>query len=85
MAVCEVCGNTYARALLISVEGRSGQRAYDSFECAIAGMAPHCAHCETPVIGHGIQDGETVYCCAHCAHADGAAAARDNVRKETPA
>lgn len=67
MAKCDVCGNAYDNPLLISVEGRSGRGVYDSFECAIAGMAPRCAACGTPIIGHGSQSNGQVYCCAACA------------------
>jgi hypothetical protein len=69
MAICKVCGNDYANAFEII---RGGQRAtYDSFECAIHDLAPTCAHCQCRVIGHGIEAGTQVYCCAHCARKAG--------------
>ncbi len=71
MATCDVCGNEYRQALLISVEGRPGRGVYDSFECAIAGHAPRCGHCGCTVIGHGVQEGDTVFCCANCARRAG--------------
>jgi hypothetical protein len=69
MAICKVCGNDYANAFEII---RGDQRAtYDSFECAIHDLAPTCAHCQCRVIGHGIEAGTKVYCCAHCARKAG--------------
>lgn len=65
MAKCDVCGNDYDRAFTVTQGERSGT--FDSFECAIHAMAPRCAHCGCAVIGHGMQKGETIYCCAHCA------------------
>ena len=69
MARCQVCGNDYARPLTIRVEERTG--IFDSFECAIQAMAPTCAHCKCKVIGHGVEAGGAIFCCASCArHAD---------------
>lgn len=72
MAVCEVCGNDYAQAIEIIAAG--GKRhVFDSFECAIHRLAPTCSHCQCKVIGHGVEAGGRIYCCAHCAgHAEGA-------------
>jgi cytochrome P450 len=44
---------------------------FDSFECAIHAMAPRCAHCDCRVVGHGIEAGNKIYCCAHCAKHEG--------------
>ena len=44
---------------------------YDSFECAVQGMAPVCAHCSCRILGHGVEVDSTIYCCAHCARAAG--------------
>lgn len=72
MARCDVCGNDYDGAFAVQQGDRSGT--FDSFECAIHAMAPRCAHCEVPIIGHGVQKDDTIYCCAHCAgHAGGLA------------
>jgi len=65
MARCEVCGNEYDKAFTITMDGRD--RIFDSFECAIHALAPSCAHCGCRVIGHGVEQGGTVYCCANCA------------------
>jgi hypothetical protein len=66
MATCGVCGNDYAGAFRL-IEADGTESTFDSFECAIHRVAPRCAHCGCPVIGHGEDvDGRT-YCCAHCA------------------
>ena len=75
MAICEVCGNDYDSPIEIS--GPGGPRIFDSFECAIHALAPTCAHCGIRVLGHGVQEGGRVYCCAHCARAEGATEVRD--------
>lgn len=62
---CDVCGNDYSNAFQISQGGRT--RTFDSFECAIHDMAPRCAHCACAVIGHGVEAGGKIYCCANCA------------------
>lgn len=76
MARCDVCGNEYEGAFTVSMRGRT--RTFDSFECAIHDLAPRCVHCECRVIGHGIQAGGAVYCCAHCARQGGVTNVRDN-------
>ena len=77
MAQCEVCGNEYDKAFQV-VRGDE-TRTFDSFECAIHAMAPTCDHCGCRVIGHGIEAGGSVYCCAHCAQKEGVEGARDRV------
>jgi len=62
---CEVCGNDYEKSFTVSLGGET--HTFDSFECAIQGLAPVCEHCGCRVIGHGVEDGEKIYCCAHCA------------------
>jgi hypothetical protein len=69
MAVCDVCGNDYDKPMEITKGGQSGT--FDSFECAIHALAPSCAHCGCKVVGHGIEAGDAVYCCAHCAREAG--------------
>lgn len=76
MATCKVCGNDYDHAFEIVRNGSS--TTYDCFECAIHDVAPTCAHCQCKVIGHGVAVGEIVYCCAHCAQAQGASGVMDN-------
>ena len=82
MAKCEVCGNDYARSFEVVVNGK--RHNFDSFECAIHALAPKCAHCNCRIIGHGIEAGNTFYCCAHCAHMNGVENVRDNAAHATP-
>ena len=65
MAICETCGNDYDKAFQVTRAGKT--MTFDSFECAIAAMAPRCAHCDCRVIGHGVEAGDQIFCCAHCA------------------
>lgn len=66
MATCDVCGNDYDKAFSMTMaDGRKGT--FDSFECAIQALAPSCAHCHCRIIGHGVEDAGTMYCCVHCA------------------
>ena len=76
MATCDVCGNDYADAMTIEKGGES--RVFDSFECAIHALAPTCARCGVRIVGHGIRDGETMYCCAHCARESGVQGVADS-------
>ena len=69
MAKCATCGNEYDRSFEI-VSG-SQRLSFDSFECAIHAMAPRCAHCECRIVGHGVEAGGEIYCCAHCARHGG--------------
>jgi hypothetical protein len=78
MAQCEVCGNDYDKAMSISVAGGT-PHTYDSFECAMHAIAPACGHCGCRIVGHGIEAGGKMYCCAHCARHVGVTQARDRV------
>lgn len=75
MARCDVCGNDYDKAMQITRQGRT--MTFDSFECAIHALAPECAHCKCRVIGHGVEAGGKVYCCAHCARHHGVSDVKD--------
>jgi len=77
---CEVCGNEYDKAFEVNTAGK--RHVFDSFECAIQALAPRCAHCGCRVIGHGVEAGDRMFCCAHCAHAAkiGADALQDRVQ-----
>ena len=75
MARCEVCGNAYDKSFEVLLAGRT--HVFDCFECAIHALAPKCIHCGCRIIGHGMESPEGFYCCAHCAHESGQAAARD--------
>ena len=75
MAVCETCGNEYDKTFDVV---RNGERhTFDSFECAIHMMAPTCAHCECRIIGHGVEQGDSIFCCANCAEQMGVSSLRD--------
>jgi hypothetical protein len=83
MAKCDVCGNDYDKSFQVMQAGRS--MTFDSFECAIAALAPHCAHCDCRIIGHGLETGDgKMFCCAHCAKESGATTLKDRT-KETVA
>jgi hypothetical protein len=65
MAICDTCGNDYDKAFQVTKDGKTST--FDSFECAIAALAPRCAHCDCRVIGHGVEANGSIFCCAHCA------------------
>lgn len=66
MATCETCGNDYWLAFEVrTVSGET--HVFDSFECAIQRLAPICEHCETRIIGHGVEVSGRFFCCGHCA------------------
>ncbi len=75
MARCDQCGNDYDKAFNVTMADRSWT--FDSFECAITALAPRCPHCDNRIIGHGVEKNGAVYCCAHCAGADGISELRD--------
>jgi phage terminase large subunit GpA-like protein len=69
MAKCTTCGNDYDKSFTITMGDKSGT--FDSFECAVQAMAPVCAHCGCRILGHGVESGEAMFCCAHCARESG--------------
>jgi Rieske Fe-S protein len=75
MAKCDVCGNEYDKVFTVTMAGRT--HTFDSFECAIHALAPACAHCGCKVIGHGVEQGGTFFCCAHCAKHEGVVGLKD--------
>ena len=75
MAPCEVCGNNYDKAFTVTLAGQ--EHTFDSFECAIHALAPACAHCGCKVVGHGVEDDGTIFCCASCAQQAGVAGVAD--------
>lgn len=75
MPTCDQCGNDYDKAFQVMKEGRSWT--FDSFECAIQALAPTCSHCGVRVVGHGVEEGGRVFCCAHCARLEGRTAVKD--------
>ena len=48
MATCEVCGNDYDGSFEVTVQRK--QHVFDSFECAIAALAPRCHQCHCRII-----------------------------------
>jgi len=78
MAICDTCGNDYDKAFQVTKSGET--MTFDSFECAIAAMAPTCVHCGCRVIGHGVEaEGGKIYCCAHCAGQSSVTGLKDRV------
>ena len=77
MATCEVCGNDYDRSFEVVMAGKA--HVFDSFECAIHALAPKCEHCGCRIVGHGVQAGDSIYCCAHCAEHSGETGLQDRV------
>ena len=75
MPICDHCGTNYDKTFTVSRGGETWT--FDSFECAITVVAPQCAHCHCRIIGHGVEQDGTIYCCAHCARESGATKVRD--------
>ena len=72
---CETCGNDYDKPFQLTKDDRT--HTFDSFECAIHALAPACGNCGVRILGHGVEQAETMYCCAHCAAEQGAGLVRD--------
>ena len=78
MPVCDKCGNDYDKAFQVVMAGKT--MTFDSFECAIASLAPTCTHCDCRVIGHGVEGpGGAIFCCAHCASHSNVKGLKDRV------
>ncbi len=77
MGQCEVCGNDYDKSFEVSKGGET--HVFDSFECAIHALAPQCEHCGCRIIGHGVEGGGAMYCCAACAEKSGVTGVADRV------
>jgi hypothetical protein len=75
MAKCETCGNDYDKTFSVTKNGKA--YVFDSFECAVHALAPKCAHCNCRILGHGVETGGKIYCCAHCANESGHTELRD--------
>lgn len=76
MATCEVCGNSYDKAFVVTTSGGQ-QHTFDSFECAIHALAPTCDHCDCRIVGHGVESDGSMFCCAHCAKEEGVPGLQD--------
>ena len=77
MAVCDTCGNDYDKAFTVTKADQT--YTFDSFECAIHKLAPTCAQCGVRIVGHGLEDDGTFYCCDHCAEKAGVTGLNDRV------
>ena len=70
MATCEVYGNAYDKSFAVHIKGQ--RHTFDSPECAIQAVASTCSHCSCHIIGHGVEVGDRMFCCAHCVAEAGA-------------
>ena len=77
MPTCETCGNDYDKAFQVTMNGQT--RTFDSFECAIHALAPTCKQCGAQIVGHGLENDGTFYCCDHCAGKAGVSGLRDRI------
>lgn len=77
MARCDVCGNDYDKSFTVTLGGRT--QTFDAFECAIHALAPTCPHCGCKIIGHGVEGGGRIFCCAHCAAKAGVRGLEDRI------
>lgn len=75
MATCQTCGNDYDKAFTVTLNGQT--HTFDSFECAIHALAPTCKQCGIKIIGHGVEQGGTIFCCVHCAAQAGVTGLQD--------
>ncbi|MGH7440865.1 MAG: hypothetical protein ACRENE_34745 [Polyangiaceae bacterium] len=75
MARCDVCGNDYDKTFEVHQAGRS--YTFDSLECAAQRISPVCAGCGCRVLGHGVEQDDRIFCCAHCARSSGKPDVRD--------
>lgn len=77
MGKCEVCGNDYDKSFEVIKDG--GRHTFDSFECAVHALAPTCKHCGCRIMGHGLENEGTYYCCRSCAARDGVQGFQDRL------
>lgn len=78
MGRCDTCGNDYDKTF--EVRTSSGRTmTFDCVECAAHALAPSCAHCGCRVLGHGVEQSGSVFCCVSCVrHMSGRTTLRDN-------
>ncbi|MBA2406293.1 MAG: hypothetical protein H0V66_16065 [Bdellovibrionales bacterium] len=81
MEKCEQCGNAYNK--IFHVKMKDHEFAFDSFECAIERLAPRCHNCGTRIVGHGVESRTEVFCCAHCARAEGITDLKDHSESDS--
>lgn len=75
MPECDACGNECDKSFQVIAQGNT--YTFDSFECAIHVLAPTCSHCGVRIVGHGLENGENMFCCDHCATKAGVTELRD--------
>jgi hypothetical protein len=75
MARCDTCGNDYDKTFQVVRNGST--KTFDSIECAVQAMAPTCPHCGLRILGHGVEKAGEIFCCVHCASAEGVRELRD--------
>jgi hypothetical protein len=80
MERCENCGNAYEKTFKVTMMGKA-EHTFDCFECAIHALAPVCKACGTRVIGHGLEDGLDIFCCAGCARKMGVTDLKDHTEQ----
>jgi hypothetical protein len=76
MKKCDTCGNEYERTFEVDFEG--ARYVFDCFECAAERLAPRCEVCGVRVLGHGVEQGSSIFCCASCARKAGVSELRDS-------
>ena len=69
MDTCSVCGNEYGKPMVVEVEGE--RHAFECFVCAVSVLAPECEYCGARILGHGLEAGGKLFCCAHFARDEG--------------
>lgn len=77
MSKCHVCGNDYDKSFDVVMSGN--RYTFDSFECAVHALAPTCNHCGCRIMGHGLEDHGTYYCCRTCAEQEGVTSFQDRI------
>ena len=75
MRPCDTCGNTYDKAFEVVVHDQ--HYFFDCIECAAHLVAPRCTHCSCTILGHGVEAGNRIFCCAHCARQEGTTTLQD--------
>ena len=65
MGQCEVCHNDDDKAFVVVMN--ASRHTFDTFQCAIDALAPTCETCGSRIVGHGVNEKNHLYCCAHCA------------------
>lgn len=66
---CETCGNHYDKSFTVITGG--SRHHFDCIECAAHALAPTCGHCGCRILGHGVENAGSLFCCAHCARESG--------------